>query len=137
MSGRFLKEPRISQVTKAVVLPSGLTSQRPEAPRFGSFRYNTETGRLEYYNGTVFQSVAVAEESPLTIDTYTGDNSTLTFTLSTTPSSAAQVLVFIGGVYQEATTHYTVTDDDITFDEAPPVGETVSVIQGVNASPQV
>ena len=35
------------------------------------------------------------------------------------------------------TTHYTVTDDDITFDEAPPVGETVSVIQGVNSSPQV
>jgi hypothetical protein len=135
MAGRFLKEPAISTSAKSIDIPSGNTAKRPEAPTFGSFRFNTDIGKLEYYNGSTFKQVALDGEKTLTIDTFTGDNSTTTFTLSTTPTGAGQLLVFIGGVHQESTTHYTLSSDDVTFDEAPPAGETITVIQGIGETP--
>ena len=134
-SGRFLKEPIVSTTAKAIQIPSGASANRPDAPHFGTFRFNTDLGRLEYFNGSVFKAVGIDGEKALTIDTFTGDNSTLTFTLSTTPNSAGQLLVFIGGVHQEPTTHYTLSSDDITFDEAPPTSETISVVQGIGQTP--
>ena len=135
MAGRFLKEPAISTSAKSIDIPSGNTAKRPEAPTFGSFRFNTDIGKLEYYNGSTFKQVALDGEKTLTIDTFTGDNSTTTFTLSTTPTGAGQLLVFIGGVHQESTTHYTLSTDDIIFDDAPPTGETITVIQGIGETP--
>lgn len=135
MSGKFLKEPRIDSSAKAITIPSGAAADRPGAPIFGSFRFNTDLGSLEYFNGTAFKTVSEAGEKTLTIDTFVGDASTTTFTLATTPSAVTQVLVFIGGVFQESTTHYTISSDDITFDEAPPTGETITVIQGIAQTP--
>ena len=135
MAGRFLKEPAVSSVVKSVDIPSGNTAKRPDAPTFGSFRFNTDLGKLEYYNGSTFKQVALDGEKTLTIDTFTGDSSTTTFTLSTTPTGARQLLVFIGGVHQESTTHYTLSSDDVIFDEAPPTGETITVIQGIGETP--
>ena len=120
---------------KAITIPSGASSNRPSAPRFGTFRFNTDIGRMEYFNGTVFKQVALDGEKTLVINTYTGDASTATFTLTTTPTSVTQVLVFIGGVHQEATTHFTLSSDNITFAEAVPTGETVTVIQGIGQTP--
>jgi len=134
-SGKFLKEPKINSTANSIVIPSGAAANRPGAPKFGSFRFNTDSAALEYYNGTTFKTVSEAGEKTRTIDTFTGDNSTATFTLATTPSAVTQVLVFIGGVFQESTTHYTLSSDDITFDEAPPTGETITVIQGIAQTP--
>ena len=105
MAGRFLKEPAISTSAKSIAIPSGNTAKRPDAPTFGSFRFNTDLGKLEYYNGSTFKQVALDGEKTLTIDTFTGDSSTTTFTLSTTPTGAGQLLVLIGGGHQESTTH--------------------------------
>ena len=69
MAGRFLKEPRIDGGAKSIGIPAGNTAKRPEAPKFGSFRYNTDVGKLEYYNGTTFKQVALDGEKTLTIDT--------------------------------------------------------------------
>jgi hypothetical protein len=134
-TGRFLKEPLLDSNAKAITIPSGASSNRPTAPSFGTFRFNTDIGKMEYFNGTVFKQVAFDGEKTLTINTFAGDASTTTFTLSTTPTSITQVLVFIGGVHQEATTHFTLSSDDITFDEAVPTGETVTVIQGIGQTP--
>jgi len=135
MAGRFLKEPRIDGGAKSIGIPAGNTAKRPEAPKFGTFRYNTDVGRLEYYNGTAFKQVALDGEKTLTIDTFTGDNSTTTFTLSATPTGTGQILVFIGGVHQESDTHYTLATDDLVFNEAPPTGETITAILGLGDTP--
>lgn len=135
MAGRFLKEPNIFGQAKSVGIPAGNTAKRPESPKFGTFRYNTDVGRLEYYNGTSFKQVALDGEKTLTIDTFTGDNSTTTFTLSATPTGTGQILVFIGGVHQESDTHYTLSSDDLTFNEAPPTGETITAILGLGDTP--
>jgi len=42
--------------------------------------------------------------------------------------TAAQIMVFVGSIYQDSTTAYTVSGFDITFTSAPPDGEPISVI---------
>jgi len=48
--------PVSSSATGALYLPSGTTAQRPTAAT-GQWRYNTDLGVLEYYNGTAWYSV--------------------------------------------------------------------------------
>jgi len=66
----------------------------------------------------------------LTTDVFTGDGVTKSFTLSTIPSVEANVQVYISGVYQSKNS-YTIFGSTITFDEAPPVGESnIEVVSG-------
>ena len=58
-------------------------------------------------------------------DQFTGNNTTAVFTLSTSVSSAANLNIFIGGVYQNSvdsggTANYTVSGTTLTFVTAPP-----------------
>lgn len=48
--------PRQDAATGALYLPAGTTDQRPTGAT-GKFRYNTDLGVLEYYNGTAWYSV--------------------------------------------------------------------------------
>ena len=135
MAGRFLKEPRIDGGAKSIGIPAGNTAKRPESPKFGTFRFNTDVGRLEYYNGTTFKQVALDGEKTMTVDTFTGDGTTATFTLSTTPTGTGQILVFISGVHQEPDTHYTLATDDLIFNEPVPDQETITVVIGIGETP--
>lgn len=135
MAGRFLKEPKIEKNARAVTLPAGNTANRPGLPKFGTLRFNTDLGLMEFYNGTQFKQVALDGEKTLTIDTFTGDGTTSTFTLSATPTGTGQILVFIGGVHQESDTHYTLSSDDLTFNEPVPDGETITAILGLGDTP--
>lgn len=56
-----------------------------------------------------------------TINTFNGDGTTDTFTLSIDPLSKDNTQVFISGVYQEKAT-YSVTGTSLQFTEAPPTG---------------
>ena len=54
-------------------------------------------------------------------DTFSGDDSTVAFTLSQT-SAANEVEVFVGNVQQEPTIAYSISGSTLTFTEAPPTG---------------
>lgn len=43
-----------NSMTGAMFLPVGTTTQRPAAPTIGMMRYNTTTGFVETYNGSVW-----------------------------------------------------------------------------------
>ena len=128
--GRFLKTTSAlgSTVAQAVGLAKGNSSNRPKRPNIGDFRFNTDTDAIEYWNGNEWKYSAPAGEVSLTIDDFTGDGSTTTFTMAHEPTHAKQILVFIGSVYQDYLTSYTITADEITFTSAPPNGETIKVI---------
>lgn len=128
--GRLLKNPQPE--SDNVVLPTGGTATRPASPVAGSFRYNVDLGQLEYFNGTVFNQVSAAGEVDIVVDEFTGDGSTLSFSLSSTVTGINQVLVFVGNIYQQPST-YTITGggDDITFTEAPPDNAAINVIQNI------
>ena len=129
--GYFVKNRRLQSGSSGVVLPAGGSALRPDAPRFGLIRYNTDLGAVEFFNGSVFVELGAAGAITYTVDNFIGDGSTLTFALSASVSGDEQVIVFVGSIYQTPTAAYTITGgslDDITFTSAPPVGEPISVI---------
>ena len=135
-TGVFLKNREIASGSTSIRIPFGATNERPNDPVFGVFRYNTSTGSMEYFDGTVFQQVAKSGEANITVDNFTGDNSTLTFTLSTSVSAADQTIVFISNIYQQPST-YSITGggNDITLTGAPLSGEPINVIHGLGNTP--
>ena len=117
-----------------MVVPTGDSSDRPLAPVFGSFRYNTELGTLEFFNGSVFKPLGIAGEVDIVVDSFVGDGSTVTFTMTVAATDAEQIIVFVGSIYQQPTTTYSITgvgNIDITFTSAPPVGEPINVIHNL------
>ncbi len=132
--GKFVKSAIVNPQASDIVIPSGVAAKRPGVPQVGSFRLNTTTAKMEFFNGTEFKTLSNAGFVGVTVDSFTGDNSTTTFTLSVTPNAATGILVFVGQVYQKPATHYTVSSNNITFDEAVPVGEPVNVIHGFDSN---
>ncbi len=131
--GNYLKNRRLQSASTGIVIPTGSTAQRPDYPVFGLIRYNTDTGFCEFFNGSIFQNMGVGGIIEYTVDNFTGDGSTTVFTMSVAVSDASQIIVFVGSIYQIATTNYTVDGGfDITFTSAPPPGIPINVIHSSN-----
>ena len=58
---------------------------------------------------------------------FTGNGSTTVFTLAADPGSAAAVVIYIDGVYQEGDT-YSISGTALTFTEAPPTNASIEVL---------
>tara|TARA_B100001057_G_C22683739_1_gene884836 strand:+ start:397 stop:813 length:417 start_codon:yes stop_codon:yes gene_type:complete len=132
--GKFVKTVVTNQQASDIVIPSGTSAQRPGVPQVGAFRLNTSNAKMEFFNGTEFKTISNAGFVGVTVDSFTGDNSTTTFSMSVTPNDAKGILVFVGQVYQKPATHYTISSNNITFDEAVPVGEPINVIHGFDST---
>lgn len=127
--GNFLKNRKLLSGSTGVVLPAGSTAQRPDDPLFGLIRYNTDSGLIEFFDGVMFNSLSVGGGITYTVDSFTGDGSTTIFTMSEPESNAQYITVFVGSIYQQPTTTYTVDGGyDITFTSAPPSGVPINVI---------
>ena len=80
---------------------------------------------LTQTSATEITVAATATGTTVVKDQFTGDNATVAFTLSTTPSSADNINIYISGVYQNSldssgTANYTVAGTTLTFVTAPP-----------------
>jgi hypothetical protein len=107
----------------------GSASNRPDAPTFGMIRYNTTSASVEFYDGSVWSALSAAGAISYTVDDFNADGSTVTFTMSIAEASETQIIVFIGSIYQDPATAYTVDGGlDITFTTAPPDGTVINVI---------
>lgn len=87
------------------------------------------TGITLTQNSATEVTIASAAGVTITKDQFTGNNSTTAFTLSTTPTSADNLNIFISGVYQNSkdsggTANYTVAGTTLTFATAPPTTAT-------------
>jgi hypothetical protein len=109
--------------TDSMMIPSGTTSQRPSATggtdTVGMIRFNTTTGQLEYFSGATWNN-ASTNFTVISETQYTGDGSTVAFTL---PSAAttASCIVSINGILQigGAGYAYVVSGSTLTFSQAP------------------
>lgn len=127
--GYFVKNRRLQSGSSGVVLPSGGSATRPLFPSFGLIRFNVDTGYVEFFNGTAYVNLANSGAVNYTIDSFTGNNSQTVFTMSQQVITTSQIMVFVGSIYQDSTSAYTVNGGyDITFTGAPPYGEPISVI---------
>jgi hypothetical protein len=133
--GNFVKNRQLKSGSSGIVVPTGSTAERPDAPTFGLIRFNTDTGFCEFFNGTIFQNMGVGGVIDYTVDNFTGDGSTTEFTMSIAQSDPTQLIVFVGSIYQIASTNYTTISPsflDISFTSAPPAGIPINVIHSQN-----
>jgi hypothetical protein len=107
----------IINTTAGMQLPLGNTAERPAPAVQGTVRFNSETLRVEFYDGVSWQEITTA----VTNQTLNGDGSTVNFALDRGTVTAA-ILVSLNGVLQLPVTAYAVTGpagNVLTFTEAP------------------
>lgn len=127
--GTFLKNRKFQSGSTGMVIPTGSSATRPDAPVFGLMRYNTDLASIEFFNGLIFQTVATSGGITYTVDSFTGNGSQTVFTMSEVESNAEEIIVFVGSLYQIPNVNYTVNGGfDITFESAPPDGVPINVI---------
>jgi len=131
--GYFVKNRQLQSGSSGVVLPAGGAAVRPENPLFGMIRFNTDSGFCEFYNGNIWQNFGTGGVITYTVDDFTGDGSTTVFNMSIAEDSETQIIVFVGSIYQDPATAYTVNGtNDITFTSAPPNTVPINVIHTAN-----
>jgi len=105
--------------TDSIILPSGSTAQRPSNGVAGMFRYNNNTNQLEYYSaGSSSWVSSSGAYTTVSEDSFTGDGSTVAFTLSQSGTTNS-VIVSVNGLVQIPITAYSVSGTTLTFTEAP------------------
>jgi hypothetical protein len=125
--------------TSGLVLPKGDTASRPTAQE-GIIRFNTETGKYEVsQDGSTYTNLRTEQTAGIiTKDVFVGDGTTTQFTLTTTPTNANNVIVYVDGVMQEPTQNYVLAGNLLSFTagndgssvESPHAGARVVVMQG-------
>lgn len=127
--GYYVKNRRLQSGSTGVVLPTGSSETRPEYPTFGMIRYNTDVGLVEFFNGSVWNTLSEGGSISYTVDDFTGNGVQTLFTMTIAESSAQNIIVFVGSIYQDPATSYTVNGGyDITFSSAPPNTVPINVI---------
>ena len=130
--GRFLNNKELKSPGHALTLTQSPSSLRPRAPVIGQIRFNTDTNLIEAYYNSVWNSLSRIGRVNVTKDTYTGNNSTVTYTMtqSYTAGDEAKIIVVVGNIFQNPGTAFTVSGTQITFTSPPPLGQTVIVLHG-------
>jgi len=116
----------ISSVNNLIVFIDGVY-QNPDAyslPANTTLRFSAAPASSRKI--AVYSVAGVVQGTNLNIDSFTGDGSDTTFTLSITPVNENNTLVYVGGVYQQKST-YSVSGTTLTFSTAPPSGASIEV----------
>jgi hypothetical protein len=111
--------------TNVMLVPKGTTEQRPQFPKNGHLRYNTDTDELEAYQDDAWRKLRFKEPNRTgivvqtlglgnAINTIFGplDNQDPDFPI---PSAAQNILVFVENVYQLPNTNYSLVQNPPGF----------------------
>ena len=109
-------------------------------PRILNFSETVPTGAVIYvihkgvgpYNmtppaGSIGSTQLAANLQTFTTDTFTGDGSDTTFTLSETPANSNSIMVFVDGILQKVATNYTLANNVVTFTSAPDASADIEI----------
>ena len=114
----------------AIQLPKFSTSERDAyTASAGEIIYNETTNKIQIYNGSAWGDVGVGNF--LVTNTFTGDGSDTTFTISNAVADENNLLVFIDGVFQ-AQNVYSISGTTLTFATAPANGRVITVYSALN-----
>ena len=119
----------IREVDTALNVPTGTTAQRAGSPAAGDLRFNTTTSKFEGYSGSAWGDIGVGNF--LVTNTFTGDGSDTTFTISNAVADENNLLVFIDGVFQ-AQNVYSISGTTLTFATAPANDRVITVYSALN-----
>ena len=111
--------------TTGLVIPVGNTAQRPSPGTTGTIRFNTESSRVEVYDGAEWDTIVAG----VTNQTLNGDGTTTTFTLDRSTTTAA-ALIMLNGITQVPGQSYAMTPSpstNLVFSEAPSTGDVIDI----------
>jgi hypothetical protein len=136
---RYLKNPDITRGGRlAARLPLVPNSSYGDTPVDGLIRFNQANSKVEFYYNSTWNTVAKVGTVQLVIDDLIGDGVTQTFAMAQAESDPKAIAVFIGGVFQQPTTNYTVAGSAITFSSPPPAPginpNRITVIHNLNST---
>ena len=76
----FLKRGRTTTYNRTINISAGTTAERPSSGVNGDIRFNTDTNRVEYFDGSAFRSVTPQGTKNIIKDgNSVGDGSTTVF----------------------------------------------------------
>jgi hypothetical protein len=85
-----------------------------------------------YLGGVAITSSADVEfQTTYLTASYTGDGSTVAYSLTANPQSEANVSIYVDGVYQNKTT-FSLSGTTVTFSEAPPLNSAIEIVYPTN-----
>jgi hypothetical protein len=137
--GRFAKNAVIKTGSYAIKMPMADTATvTPQYPSTGQIKFNIDKNKLEVYYNYHWHEISSSLNGRVNIvmDGFNGNGVTKDFVMTNQyaiEGDAAMILVFIGGLYQEPGSSYTVSGYNLQFDEAPPVGVKVLVLHNFNS----
>lgn len=114
----------IIDTTSGVLVPVGDSSERPSTPPAGTLRFNSDSGFLEVYDGSGWDSIDT--NFAITSQVIIPDGVSNTFTLDQA-TTAQRILVTINGVTQVPINNYTVAGDQLTMLEVPLTTDIIDV----------
>jgi hypothetical protein len=139
--GRFVKNREVPSQGYSARMPNGGTALRTSSPVSGLFRFNEDTNLVEVYYSGAWNSVAKVGVSTIVKDSQgagspganleAADGSRVTFTMSQSYASGkeAQVLIYVGNVFQNPGVAYTFNGTTtVTFTSPPPLGQTIIIL---------
>ena len=137
---RYLKNPDITKGGRlAARLPLVPNSSYGDTPVDGLIRFNQSNSKVEFYYNSTWNTVAKVGTVQLVIDDLIGDGVTQTFAMAQSESDPTAIAVFIGGVFQQPTTNYTLlSPSSITFASPPPAPginpNRITIIHNLNST---
>lgn len=117
-------------------LPQGTNSLAPNDPVPGQIRFNIVDNAPEYYANGQWNEFSRKGMVDITLDQYTGNGTTSNFTMTVAhlTGNEKEVLIFVGGVYQNPLTAYTVDGTLLSFTSAPPSGQAIIILHNFNST---
>lgn len=124
----YLKTPEsvgYRSTTKALQIPVSLSgADNPPVLQDGMIRYNSVTSAIEFGINAAWREVAKVGNVTITSQDTVGDGTATDFVLTNVVATVHDIIVFVGGVYQQPTTNYTVATNSgtttLTFTSPPP-----------------
>lgn len=140
--GRFVKNYGLHTGSYAIRMPLGTNTLGPQVPQSGQVRFNVANNNLEVYYSGAWHGISQAGRVAILTDRFTGDGTTQSFDMVNSPTAPegyvpgqeAELLVFVGNIYQEPGVSYTVSGSLIEFTEAPNPGVRVIVLHNFNST---
>jgi hypothetical protein len=141
--GHLVKNTKIHTASYAIRMP--VASQiaqtfAPQYPQDGQVRFNVYSNQMEIYYSNQWRGVTlsgrVAIDNNIGGVPYYGDGTTTDFSITQVYQSGheAELIVFVGGIYQTPGTAYTVSSNIVTFTSAPDLGLPITILQNFNST---
>ena len=128
-AGEIILNPALTNrvrvdTTSSLLVPVGITAERPSIPAVGDMRFNTELGTIEWYTGTEWDNASAPTTVSSQIIVPDGVSSTFTLDQGATTDT---VLVVMNGVIQAPTVTYTVTGTSLNMVTVPLASDVLEI----------